>query len=325
MSLKRVLMVDSIHQKGIEVFNNSGFEVWSLPSKDQTAIIEALGKGVEAVVVRTSKINSAIIDAAPGLKIIGRHGSGLDNIDVAHASKKKIAVINTPHANTMSVVEYVIGAVFWFAKGFLYCDEQVKKGEWSFRESYQPLELQGKQIGVVGYGLIGREVVRLMAALGLKVLVYDPYLDPAQKLPDNVLESDDLDELLKTSDFVTLHVPLTEQTRNLINLSKLRLMKKGAYLINGARGEVAPEKDLFTALSEGIISGAAVDVFEQEPPDRNNPLFGLKNVLLTPHNASLTEAAKIKAATTVAREIVAYLNGETPEFLVNREILPGRS
>lgn len=321
MAKKNVLIVDAIHQKGLEVFENNGYKVWSLSNKDQTSIIDALSNDIDAVVVRTSKINSAMMDAAPGLKIIGRHGTGLDNIDVAYATEKGIAVVNTPHANTMSVVEYVIGAVFWFAKGFLYCDQKVKQGEWSFRESFQPVEVQGQTIGVVGFGGIGRETSRLMKALGLNVLVYDPYVDTNTPVPEYVTVVEELSELLQASDYVTLHVPLTEQTKNLIAMDELKLMKNDAILINGARGGVVSEEDLSTALREKVIRGAAVDVFEKEPPDSDNPLFGHDNAVLTPHNCSLTEAAKVKAATTVAREIVNYTNGDTPEFIVNPEVI----
>lgn len=317
--MAKVLIVDPIHAQGHQILHDAGFTVVSAEKKDEAGIIAAAAD-VWGIIVRTSKITRNVIDQAKELKIIGRHGAGVDNIDVKYATEQGIVVVNTPDANTLSVVEYVTGAILALAKGFYYCDRQVKKGEWSFREKFKPVEIHGKTLGIVGFGKIGREVAKNALSLGMKVLALDPFISPSAGY-ENILFCDSLDQILTNSDFVTLHVPLTGDSAGLMNLENIRKMKKTAFLINASRGEVVNENDLSQALSGGVIAGAVVDVYNPEPPAAGHPFFQLENMILTPHNAALTEEAMVRAATTVALDLTEYYRGEKPRHLVNSEVL----
>lgn len=321
--MPKVLLVDPIHEKGQQILKEAGLTVICLEKKGESSIIEAANEAW-GIIVRTSRISKDIIDHAKLLRIIGRHGAGVDNIDVTYATKQNIAVLNTPDANTLSVVEYVIGAIFATAKGFALCDREMKMGHWSFRESYRPLVIAGSTLGVIGYGRIGREVAQKALSLGMSVLVYDPYLkvnEDSHEVGSGASICCKIEEVLTNSDFLTLHVPSSPETKGLIGLEKLNMMKKQSYLINASRGGVVVEEDLYKALSGGIISGAVIDVYGNEPPSVSHPFFTLDNVILTPHNAALTESAILKAATEVAQELVVFYRGGRPQNLINPEVL----
>lgn len=321
--MSKVLLVDPIHEKGQQILKEAGLIVECLDQKDHLSVIEAV-KEVWGIIVRTSRITEDMIKHANMLKIIGRHGAGVDNIDVAYATKQKIAVINTPDANTLSVVEYVIGAVYATAKGFAFCDKEIKSGNWSFREHYRPIDIAGSTLGIIGFGRIGKEVAEKAISLDINVLVYDPYIKVSkstQKSGSSIKICASIVDVLENSDFLTLHVPYTSESAGLIDITKLKMMKKESFLINTSRGGVVVEGDLCQALTDGIIAGAVIDVFETEPPPSSHPFFTLGNVILTPHNAALTQSAILRASTTVAREFATFYHGGKLNSLINLDAL----
>ena len=244
--------------------------------------------GARAVIVRTP-ISVADVEAAPRLRLIVRHGTGLDFIPVETALARGIAVASVPDANSVSVAEYVIGAILCLARSLPLLDAGVRAGEWSIRQRVLGVELQGKTLGIVGVGRIGRLVAaRAHLGLGMRLLGYDP---DVASLPDYVECTESLVSLVERSDVVSLHVPLTTATRNLLDETLLARMKPGALLINAARGGLIDETALATALRAGRLRGAALDVLAQQPLDPGNPLREAPNVLFTPHAASLTEDA----------------------------------
>ncbi|MEM2374341.1 MAG: hydroxyacid dehydrogenase [Thermoproteota archaeon] len=264
-------------------------------------------RSADILVVRGDvKVTREILDKASRLRLIARAGSGLDNIDVSYANQKGIKVINTPDAPVDSVAELTIGLIISLARKILLLDRHVKSGGW--REDWTTgLELKGKTLGIIGFGRIGTRVAIIAKALGMHIIAYDPYIPKAKAEEIGVELVEDLSKLLKLSDFISIHVPLTDETRNMIKAEELSLMKRGAYLVNTSRGPVVDENALYTALSSGWLGGAALDVLMEEPPSKNNPLLKLDNVILTPHIGGSTLEAQKRIAITIAEEILSFL------------------
>ncbi len=275
----------------------------------------------DAVVVRLAKITSRIIENARRLKVIARTGAGVDNIDIAAASRKGIMVVNTASTNTLSVAEHTICLILASAKNLTRFDTEVRKGNWSIRDALlaNNLDLTGKVLGIVGAGKIGYAVATRAVALGMKVLFYD--VVPRPDVEGLGGKSVNLDTLLREADFVTIHVPLIRETRHLFDDAKLKIMKHTAYLINTSRGEVVDQKALFNALRNRLISGAALDVFENEPIDKDDPILKLENIIVTPHVAGHTRESRAMMISLLAEDVVRALNGNVPVNLVNREVL----
>ncbi|MEM4705716.1 MAG: D-2-hydroxyacid dehydrogenase, partial [Candidatus Nitrosocaldus sp.] len=243
-----------------------------------------------------------VIDAAHNLKIIARVGVGLDNIDVEYAKGKGIRVVNAEEAAMTAVAELVIGLMICLARGIAKADAAMKQGKW-IKNELMGIELKGKYLGIVGMGKIGTRVARLARALGMNIVAYDVVkIDPILVRELGIITAD-LDTLLKSADFVTLHVPLNDSTRHMIDASKLAMMKSSAYIINTSRGAVIDEQALLTALKEGRIAGAALDVYEVEPPT-NMELISLPNVVCTPHIGAQTREAQALAASIIAEKVV---------------------
>ncbi len=273
------------------------------------------------LLVRTAPIPASVIEAGAGLKVIARHGVGYDNIDVAAATRRKIPVCITPRANALSVAEHVLTLMLVLAKRIVPYDIATRKNEWEIRNSYAAFDLDGKVLGILGMGRIGTLVCqKARAAFNMEVLVYDPLVprEAMEKAGGKVVTA--IPELLKAADFVTLHMPSMPETKGLIGAAQLRMMKRSAFLINCARGPVVDEPALVKALKEGVIAGAGLDVFDPEPPVADNPLFGLPNVVLSPHSAGLTVECVIRMATHAAQAIVDVLEGRRPEGVVNPEV-----
>ncbi|MBP1911428.1 D-2-hydroxyacid dehydrogenase [Thermococcus stetteri] len=303
----KVLVAAPIHEKAIEVLKNAGFEVVYEEYPDKDRLVE-LVKDVDAIIVRSKpKITRKVIEAAPKLKVIGRAGVGLDNIDLKAAEERGIKVVNSPGASSRSVAELAIGLIFNVARKIAFADRKMREGIWAKKQA-MGVELEGKTIGVVGFGRIGYQVAKIANALGMKVLLYDPY--PTEERAREVGgKFVDLETLLKESDVVTLHVPLVDATYHLINEERLRLMKPTAILINAARGAVVDTSALVKALQEGWIAGAGLDVYEEEPLPKDHPLTKLDNVVLTPHIGASTVEAQMRAGVEVAEKIVEALKG----------------
>ena len=303
----KVLVAAPLHEKAIEVLKNAGFEIVYEEYPDEERLLE-LVRDVDAIIVRSKpKVTRRVIEAAPKLKVIGRAGVGLDNIDLEAAKERGIKVVNSPRASSRSVAELAVGLMFAVARKIAFADRKMGEGVWA-KKQCMGIELEGKTVGVIGFGRIGYEVAKIANALGMNVLLYDPYPNEerAKEVGGKFVS---LEELLKESDIVTLHVPLTESTRHLINEERLRLMKPTAILINAARGAVVDTEALVKALQEGWIAGAGLDVFEEEPLPADHPLTKLDNVVLTPHIGASTVEAQMRAGVQVAEQIVEILKG----------------
>lgn len=304
----KVLVAAPLHERAIEILKNAGLEVVYEEYPDQDKLKE-LVKDVSAIIVRSKpKVTKEIIDAAPNLKVIARAGVGLDNVDVEYAKSKGIEVVNAPAASSRSVAELAIALMFAVARKVAFADRKMREGVWA-KKQCMGFELEGKTLGVIGFGRIGYQVAKIANALGMKLLLYDPYPNEerAREVDGKFVE---LEELLKNSDVVTIHVPLLESTYHLINEEKLKLMKPTAILINTSRGPIVDTNALVKALQEGWIAGAGLDVFEEEPLPKDHPLTKLDNVVLTPHIGASTVEAQERAGIEVAEKVVKILKGE---------------
>ncbi|WP_457752396.1 hydroxyacid dehydrogenase [Thermococcus sp.] len=303
----KVLVAAPLHEKAIEVLKNAGFEVLYDEYPDEERLVE-LVKDVEAIIVRSKpKVTRKVIEAAPKLKVIGRAGVGLDNIDLEAAKERGIKVVNSPGASSRSVAELVLALMFNVARKVAFADRKMREGVWA-KKQCMGIELEGKTLGIVGFGRIGYQIAKIAKALGMNILLYDPYPNEerAKEVGGKFV---DLETLLRESDVVTLHVPLIDATYHLINEERLKIMKPTAILINAARGAVVDTNALVKALREGWIAGAGLDVFEEEPLPKEHPLTKLDNVVLTPHIGASTVEAQMRAGVQVAEQIVEILKG----------------
>ncbi len=298
----RVLICDPIGEEGIELMRKAGLEVDILGRKENLANVIS---NYEGVIVRSqTKVTAEIMNSAKKLKIIGRAGTGVDNIDMQAAQVKGIKVFNIPEANTNAACEHTLAMIFAMLRNIPQGHAGVKAGEWE-RDKLVGEELAGKTIGIVGFGRIGRLLAKKLSSLECSVRVYDTFIDKGAAASLGA-KPVDIQVLLKESDIVTLHVPLSESTRHMIGANELAVMKKGSCLVNCARGGLVDEDALYEALKSGHLRGAALDVFEREPP-AGSPLLSLSNVVLTPHLGASTAQAKRRVGIEVAKQMVLYL------------------
>ncbi len=309
----KILIADSIAASAIVELKKE-FEVIDhhYPPAD---LLNEIGK-YHAIIVRSAtKLPKEVIEKGTQLKVIGRAGIGVDNIDVKAATERGIYVVNSPRASTISVAEMTIAFILALSRKIIQASSRTKKGEWP-KKQLMGMELFGKTLGFVGCGRIGAEVVKRAKVFGLKCLVYDPYL------PDEVFHKigaekiEDLKLILQRSDFVTIHALLTDETRGMISKKELEQMKPTAFIINCARGGIIDEDALYNALKDKKIAGAALDVFTVEPV-KNNKLFELENVYVSPHISASTKEAQERAGHITAQQVKLVLNGQKPEFSVN--------
>jgi D-3-phosphoglycerate dehydrogenase / 2-oxoglutarate reductase len=299
----RVLICDSIDNSGIESLKKSGMIVDYQPDIS-SAQLGLVAKNYDVLVVRSrTKITKEIIDAsAQKVKIIARVGVGLDNIDVKEAEARKISVINSPEAAANSVSELVIGLMLSLARKIPLADTEMKKGNW-VKKDLVGIELRGKYLGIVGVGSIGRNIGRMGKALRMNLIGYDIFPIDKDFIKEVGLIVTDFNTIIESADFITCHVPLTPETRKMVNREKFSKMKSTAFLINTSRGEVIDEEALYDALSNRKIAGAALDVFETEPPT-NTKLLKLPNVICTPHIGAQTYEAQELASIVIAEKII---------------------
>ncbi len=269
----------------------------------------------DAILARTADFNQQVLEKGTKLKIVARHGAGLDNIDLEYAKKKGIVVTNTPGANSNSVAEHTIALMLACAKNIPYFDKITRKGDWVKRDTEKTIDVSEKTLGLIGFGRISKLVAK-KAALGLdmKVIVYRTHRE--MPLPEYVEERERMEDILKESDFVSFHMPLRPDTMNIINAEKLSLMKQNGYFINMARGGSVDEEALYDVLHKHKIAGAAIDVFKEEPPKPDNKLFQLENLIVSPHNAAHSYDSMDRMAYNAATEIIKVLNGEQPQWQV---------
>ncbi len=272
----------------------------------------------DALIVRgRTKVTAQVIEKGTNLKVIGRAGIGVDNIDVNAATNRKIAVVNAPTGSTISVAELTLGHMLSLARWLPQADKSIKEGKWE-KKKFMGVELSGKTLGLLGSGRIGTEVAKRAQSFGMRTIAYDPYLPP-QIAKDNNIDLIDMETLLKEADFLSIHTALTPETRGIVGPKELSMMKKTAYLINCARGEVVQEQALADAVKSGTIAGAALDVFEKEPPT-GSPLVGLENVFMTPHIGASTREGQFRAGMIIVEQVDKVLKGDKPDYIVNREI-----
>lgn len=263
---------------------------------------------------------ASLMAACPRLRVLGRHGVGLDTVDIPAATRLGVAVVHAPGSNSQAVAEHALMLMLACAKHTLEVDRRTRAGDWSTKERTAGWELGGRTLGVVGVGNIGRRVARFAGALGMQVLGYDRYL-PADEVRRRGAEPvESLEALLPRVDVLTVHTPLTPETRGMINARTLALLRPGAVYINTARGPIQDERALFEALVRGPLAAAGIDVFEEEPTPADNPLLNLPNVVVSSHVAGVTLEANRQMAVQVAGEMLRVLRGERPEVLVNPEV-----
>ena len=268
------------------------------------------------IVVRSrTKLTADIIEKADNLQIIARAGVGVDNIDLNAATEKGIMVVNSPESTSVTVAEHTMGLILSMARKISIADKSVKDGKWE-KKKFMGVELRNKTLGVIGMGRIGSQVVNRCKAFGMDAMAYDPYL-PEEVAKQMGVELTDLETVLKNADFITIHVPLTPETKHSISTEQFEIMKDTAFIVNCARGGIIDEEALYDALVNDKIGGAALDVYEEEPPAADCKLFGLDNIILTPHIAASTKEAQRDAAIIVADEIIDLAKGNTPKNVLN--------
>jgi D-3-phosphoglycerate dehydrogenase len=323
----QVLLTEQISPVGIEMLEKAA-KVVIAPSPSDSDLLPLVGNA-DALLIRTTNLSNAVMDAGKKLKVIGRHGIGLDNIEIPAATGLGIQVVNTPGANTNAVAEHALWAMMHCAKNFNRAEQALREGIFSVTGSlpglvqkmgYNTLELKDKTLGLVGFGRIARRLAELARCLQMDIKSYDPLVSDDAFQTFAVRRVRTIDEAVRDSDFVSLHVPHMKETHHLIGARELSLMKPGAFLLNTSRGGIVDEAALFKALKEKKIAGAALDVFEKEPPPADLPFFGLENVMVTPHMAAMTDVALINMAVDVSRGILDALEGKRPEFLANPEV-----
>jgi D-3-phosphoglycerate dehydrogenase / 2-oxoglutarate reductase len=303
----KVLVADAISPKGVEALREGGqLEVQvetGLPEKSLLSIIPEY----QGLIVRSqTKVTGRVIEAAKSLRVIGRAGVGVDNVDVESATRKGIVVMNTPGGNTVSTAEHAFSLLVSIARSIPQADASVKAGRWE-RKSFEGVELSGKTLGIIGMGRIGTEMARRAIAFGMHPVVYDPYLAPSRARLLQVELFEELPDVLSRADFVTLHIPLTEETRHLLRSETLALCKRGVRIINCARGGLIDESALHDCLLSGQVAAAALDVYEVEPPPANFALRGLPNVVFTPHLGASTIEAQESVGIEIAEAIRSLL------------------
>lgn len=310
----KVLITEDIGEDGINYLRERGYEIKVASGRNEDILIQEVTE-CEGIIARTSYITKKVIAAAPSLKVIARFGVGVDNIDLEEATRLGIQVTNCLGANKNTVAEYTIGLILALAKNLFLYDSELRKGNFQIRR-YLGFDLENRVLGIIGGGNIGRLVAeKAINGFGMKVILLN-----RSKLSveiEGIEQTQDMDYLLRNSDFVSLHVPLTDNTIKLIDEKKLSLMKSTAFLINTARGEIVDNDALVQALLENRIAGAAIDVFEGEIPSKDNPIFKLNNVILTPHTAALTEEAVKRMSFQSAQSIDEVLSGKKPSWPVN--------
>ncbi len=316
----KVLVVQGLHEQGLKMLKNrTDIEFNVLMSDDEKEILEA-AKDVSGITVRTAKISSKIIEAANKLQVVSRHGVGYDSIDLVSLNNKKIPLTIAAHSNMISVSEQAMFFLLALNKNIFYYDDFTRKGDWTNRWEVKAWDLAGKNIMVIGFGRIGSNFVKRALAFDMNVYVYDPYIDHEKIKKSGAIPIQNFKNNLSKMDAITLHCPKNEETTNLFTKKEFQTMKKNAFIINCARGGILNEDDLYKALLNEKIAGAGLDVFDVEPTPSSNPLFKLKNVILSPHIAGVTVESTVRMATeTVQNVLDVFDNKVNKSVIVNLE------
>ena len=318
--MPHVLVPDNVHQKAIDLLNNASGLSFSAPGKlSQEELVTQVGDA-NALIVRSGvQVTPEVFAAAPNLKAVARAGVGVDNIDLDAATAHGVVVMNTPGGNTISTAEHTFGLMLALARHIPQGHASLKEGRWD-RKSFSGVELKGKTLGLVGFGRIGQAVAKRAQAFEMTVIAYDPYLDNSLFQAAGV-EQVDLGALYANSDFISLHAPIIDSTREMINADAIAQMKEGVRIMNAARGGLINDAALAEGIRSGKVAGAALDVYEPEPPAADHPLIGLDGVIHTPHLAASTSDAQITVAVEAAELIVNAILNNQFENVVNPAVL----
>ena len=315
--MKKIAIIEKIHNDGLELLKkNPDYDYELITDISEENLIKKLPE-FDACTLRVSKLNENILKHCPKLKVISRHGVGYDNVDLNYIKTKNIALLITATANAAAVAEHVIYMMLSISKGINQYDAEVRSGNFKKNSSnIETLELFNKEILILGFGRIGKILIKRCLGFDMKVKVFDPFMskDSIEELGGTKV--DNLNDGLKTCDYLSLHVPLTEKTRNMINYSKLKTMKNNVIIINTSRGGIINELDLDKAINEKIIFGAGLDVFGKEPVDINNPLLKNKKVLLSPHSATFTNECKSRMSLETTKNIIDFFENKIDKLMI---------
>ncbi len=313
MASWKILLTDGLEESGQSILREAA-QVDNRPTITADELLTVVGE-YDALIVRgRTKVTQAVLEAGKNLKVVGRAGVGVDNIDLKAAKVCGVTVVNAPLGTTIAVAELAMGMLLSLVRELPRADAGMKAGKW-LKKEFEGTELYGKTLGVIGYGRIGAAVGKRAAAFDMKVLGYDPLLS-ADQIRERGAEPASMDEVLAKSDLITLHIPLTDQTRGILNAEAFAKMKKGAYIVCAARGGVIDEAALLAALESGQVAGAALDVFSPEPPAPDSPLVKHPKVAATPHIGAQTVEAQGRAAVDISSEVLAALRGDTLRWKV---------
>ena len=304
MTAPRVLIADKLSPAAAQIFTDRGIQTDTKTGLDKDQLAEIIGQYDGLAIRSATKVTEKVLAKAGNLKVVGRAGIGVDNVDIPAATARGIIVMNTPFGNSITTAEHAIAMMMALARQIPEADRSTQAGKWE-KSKFMGVEVTAKTLGIIGCGNIGSIVADRAQGLKMKVIAYDPFLTPERAL-DLGVEKVELDELFRRADFITLHTPMTEKTRNIINAETIATMKKGVRIINCARGGLIVEAALAEAIKAGHVAGAAIDVFEVEPA-KDNPLFGLPNVICTPHLGASTGEAQENVALQVAEQMADYL------------------
>jgi D-3-phosphoglycerate dehydrogenase len=316
----KVLITDKMAEEAIQLIKDAGHDV-IFDEMDHDTLLKEIGK-YDALMVRgrTKAVTEIVEEGSKGnLKVIGRAGIGVDNVDIETAGKLGIPVVNAPTGSTISVAELTITHMLSLSRNITKADSTMKKGEWA-KKKLKGSELNGKTLGLIGTGNIGKLAGKIAQCFGMKIIGFDPFISKEDMKKDGIEKKDDLEDLMSSSDFISLHLPHIPQTHHIVNKNMISKMKPSAYIINCSRGGTVDEEALYNALKEGVIAGAGIDVFEKEPPE-NSPLLSLDNVVLTPHLGANTNEGQVRAGTVCAEQIIMVLDGKNPDYCVNKKHL----
>ena len=315
--MKKIAIIEQIHKDGLDILEkNSGFHYELITDVSEENLIEKLPE-FDGCTLRVSKLNKNILKNCPKLKVISRHGVGYDNVDLDYVKNNNITLLITAKANSVAVAEHVIYMMLSISKSINRYDQEVRSGYFKKNAStIETVELFKKEILIVGFGRIGKSLIKRCLAFEMKVNIFDPFVSKEVISQFGGNKIDNFDEGLEKCDYLSLHIPLTEKTKNMINISKLKIMKKNSIIINTSRGGIINELDLNKALNENIIFGAGLDVFEKEPINIDNPILKNKKVLLSPHSATFTNECKSRMSIETTKNIIDFFENKLDKSMI---------
>lgn len=314
----KFVMTQAVCPEGLQMLDGVA-DIYVADNQDPNNYLDEM-KDADALIVRIAKCDGHAIENSPNLKVIGRTGVGYDSVDVKMATAHGIPVVITPGANNRSVAEHAVAMMFALSKNLVEAQQEICKGNWEIRGAKKAFELEGKTVGILGLGAIGRETAKICEGCGMKVAAYDPFLSKEQVEGYGAEYYENYEDLLKASDVISIHVPLTDETRNMIGKKQLSEMKKTALIINCSRGGIINEADLVEALKNGEIAGAGTDVFCNEPPKTDDPLLNCPNLIVSPHSAAQTREAVIKMAQMCVKGCLAVAEGKKWPFVADKSV-----